>query len=292
MEIQVYIDGKWFPKSEAKVSVFDHGLLYGDGVFEGIRSYHCLVFKLKEHLDRLWESAHTILLKIPLSQKEMTGAVVETLRRNALSDAYIRVVVTRGPGDLGLDPNKCKRPTVIIITDKIVLYPERLYQHGLEIITVPTVRNFPEAVNPALKSLNYLNNILAKIEANNSGYLEALLLNHQGYVAECTGDNIFMVKNGTLLTPPTYVGVLKGITRQAILEMARGKKAAAEERILTRHDLFNADEVFLTGTAAEVIPVVKIDGRTIGSGKPGPQTQAFMKAFHELTKKEGVRYSL
>lgn len=292
MELEIYIDGKWFPKKEAKISVFDHGLLYGDGVFEGIRSYHCLVFKLKEHLTRLYESAHTILLKIPMSREKMTEVIVETLKRNRLPDAYIRVVVTRGVGDLGLDPEKCKRPTVIVITDKIVLYPDRLYAKGLEIITVPTVRNHPEAVNPALKSLNYLNNILAKIEANHAGCKEALLLNQQGYVAECTGDNIFMVKNGTLLTPPTYVGALKGITRSAILEIARRQKIAAEEKILTRHDLLNAEELFLTGTAAEVIPVVKLDGRTIGEGEPGKLTRSLMKAFRDLTKKDGVRYSL
>lgn len=292
MELEVYIDGKWYPKSQAKISVFDHGLLYGDGAFEGIRAYNGLVFKLKEHLERLYETAHTILLKIPLKKMEMIKVITETLRRNRLLDAYIRVVVTRGVGDLGLDPEKCKRATVIVITDKIVLYPDRLYAKGLEIITVPTVRNHPEAVNPALKSLNYLNNILAKIEATNCGYMEALLLNHQGYVAECTGDNIFMVKNGALLTPPEYVGVLRGITRGAILEIARGKKIEAKERILTRHDLFNADEIFLTGTAAEVIPVVKIDGRTIGSGLPGVLTQRLMKAFRDLTRKDGIRYSL
>lgn len=292
MELEVYLDGRWYPKSEAKVSVFDHGLLYGDGVFEGIRSYNGLVFKLKEHLDRLYESAHTLMLKIPMDRKEMIQVMIETLRRNRLKDAYIRVVVTRGVGDLGLDPEKCKRPTVFVITDKIVLYPDPLYKNGLEIITVPTVRNFPEAVNPAIKSLNYLNNIMAKIEATHSGYKEALLLNHQGYVAECTGDNVFLVKNGTLLTPPTYVGALKGITRGAILEIAERRKIPIEERVLTRHDLFNGDEVFLTGTAAEIIPVVKIDGRTIGIGQPGPLTRSLLKAFHELTKKDGVRYSL
>ncbi len=292
MELEVYIDGKWFPKSEARISVFDHGLLYGDGVFEGIRSYNCLIFKLEEHLARLYESAHTITLKVPYDRKKMTEVITRTLRRNRLRDAYVRVVVTRGVGDLGLDPQKCPKPTVIIITDKITLYPDRLYQNGLEIITVPTVRNHPEAVNPALKSLNYLNNILAKIEATNSGYMEALLLNSQGYVAECTGDNIFMVKNGTLLTPPDYVGILKGITRAAILDIARKKKIPAEEKVLTRHDLYNADEIFLTGTAAEVIPVVQLDGRTIGRGEPGLMTRLLMKEFRELTKKEGVRYTL
>ena len=296
MENQIYLDGKWYPKSEAKISVFDHGLLYGDGVFEGIRAYNGLIFKLREHLERLWESAHTLMLKIPMTEKEMERAMVQTLQRNHLSNAYIRVVVTRGVGDLGLDPAKCKKATIFIITDKIALYPEEFYVNGLEIITVPTVRNLSEAVNPSIKSLNYLNNILAKIEAKNAGCVEALMLNHQGYVAECTGDNVFMLRqeNGkpVLLTPPVYLGALKGITRQAILEIAKAKKMAFEERVLTRHDLFNASEVFLTGTAAEVIPVVKIDGRVIGKGKPGPLTDALRRDFHRLTGKDGVRYSL
>lgn len=292
MELQIHLDGEWLPKSEARISVFDHGLLYGDGVFEGIRSYGGLVFKLKEHLVRLWESAHTLMLEIPISQKQMQDIIIETLRRNKLTDAYIRVVVTRGVGDLGLDPAKCKKPTIFVITDKIVLYPESLYRKGLDIITVPTVRNLPEAVNPSIKSLNYLNNILAKIEAKNSGCMEALMLNPQGYVAECTGDNIFMVKNGALITPPTYLGALKGITRQAIIELADDIGIDFEERVLTRHDLFNANEVFLTGTAAEVIPVVKIDGRVIGSGKPGKSTERLRAAFRALTKKDGVRYRL
>ncbi len=226
----------------------------------------------------------------------MERAIVETLQRNNLKDAYIRVVVTRGVGDLGLDPAKCKKATVFIITDKISLYPEELYKKGLDIITVPTVRNLNEAVNPSIKSLNYLNNILAKIEAKNSGCIEALMLNAQGYVAECTGDNVFMVKeeNGatSLLTPPTYLGALKGITRQAIIEIAQGKRLNVEERVMTRHDLFNADEVFLTGTAAEVIPVVKIDGRVIGTGKPGKVTQGLLSEFHKLTRRDGVRYGL
>ena len=291
-EIQIYLDGEFVPKSQAKVSVFDHGLLYGDGVFEGIRAYSCLVFKLKEHLIRLWESAHTIMLQIPMTQEEMMEAIIETLKRNHLRDAYIRVVVTRGVGDLGLDPANCKRPTVFIITDKIVLYPESFYRNGMDIITVPTVRNLPEAVNPALKSLNYLNNIMAKIEAKNSNYREALMLNHQGYVAECTGDNVFIVKNGILLTPPTYLGALRGITRQAIMDLALRNDIPCQERVLTRHDLFNADEAFLTGTAAEVVPVVKIDGRQVGRGKPGQVTRKLMSAFRDLTKKDGARYTL
>ena len=296
----VYIDGKFVPKNEAKISIFDHGLLYGDGVFEGIRSYGGLVFKLHEHLERLWESAHTLMLKIPMTEKALEKAIIETLRKNRLRDAYIRVVVTRGVGDLGLDPDKCLKPTLFIIADKIALYPKSLYRNGLDIITVPTVRNLPEAVNPSIKSLNYLNNILAKIEAKNSGCMEALMLNHQGYVAECTGDNVFMVRKEKvgnkqkpfLITPPTYLGALKGITRQAIIELAAKKKISFEERVLTRHDLFNANEVFLTGTAAELIPVVKIDGRTIGSGKPGPVTAVLTKAFHQMTKKDGVLYKL
>ncbi len=296
----VYLNGSWVSANEAKISIFDHGLLYGDGVFEGIRAYGGLVFKLQEHLDRLWESAHTLMLKIPMSQKEMQRAIVETLQKNRLRDAYIRVVVTRGVGDLGLDPSLCKVAGVFIITDKIVLYPKELYKNGLQIITVPTVRNLPEAVNPSIKSLNYLNNILAKIEAKNSGCMEALMLNHQGYVAECTGDNVFMVKRekkmgksrDVLITPPVYVGALKGITRQAIMEVATQKRIEVEERLLTRHDLFNANEVFLTGTAAEVIPVVRIDGRQIGNGKPGPVTGVLLKAFHALTRRDGVRYNL
>ncbi len=299
MSIQIYIDGEFYAKENAKISVFDHGLLYGDGVFEGIRSYRSCVFKLREHLDRLWESAHTLMISIPLTKKEMEKAILETLRRNRLKDSYIRVIVTRGVGDLGLDPALCPKASVIIITDKIKLYPDSLYQNGLNIITVPTVRNLPEAVNPSIKSLNYLNNILAKIEAKNSGCVEALMLNHQGYVAECTGDNVFMIKYGEdhlkkplLLTPPTYLGALKGITRQAIIEIAAKQKISFEERVLTRHDFFNADEVFLTGTAAEVIPVVKIDGRVIGSGKPGAVTQKLLKGFHAVVNKDGVKYTL
>ncbi len=298
MSIQIYIDGKFYAKEDAKISVFDHGLLYGDGVFEGIRSYNSCIFKLDEHLDRLWESAHTLMIQIPMTKLEMQKAIIATLKKNSFTDSYIRAIVTRGVGDLGLDPSLCKMPTVIIITDKIKLYPESLYQNGLSIITVPTVRNLPEAVNPSIKSLNYLNNILAKIEAKNSGCVEALMLNHQGYVAECTGDNVFMIKHEgvskkpILLTPPTYLGALKGITRQGIIEIAARQKIVFEERTLTRHDLFNADEVFLTGTAAEVIPVVKIDGRVIGTGKPGKVTQQLLKGFREIVLKDGVRYTL
>jgi len=290
--LKVYINGKLVEKENAKVSVFDHGLLYGDGVFEGIRSYDGLVFKLKEHLDRFFESAKTLMLKIPLSRQEITGAIIQTLAANRLKDAYIRLVVTRGEGDLGLDPRKCDHPTLIIITDRIVLYPKKLYREGLEIITVPTQRNIPSAVDPQIKSLNYLNNILAKIEAVNAGKEEAIMLNHAGYVAECTGDNIFIVKQGELLTPPTYVGALKGITRLAVITIARREKISFREEIITRHNLFNADETFLTGTAAEVIPVVKVDGRVIGNGKPGTLTLRIMQEFHQLTRTDGVRYHL
>ena len=291
MGLKIYIDGRFYEKDEAKISVFDHGLLYGDGVFEGIRSYNRLVFKLKEHIDRLFESAHTIMLKVPLSRQGMIKAVIDTLKVNKLKDAYIRVVVTRGEGDLGLDPRKCKgRARVIIIADKVLLYPEKLYKKGLEIITVPTPRNLPEALNPQIKSLNYLNNILAKIEAGNSGYEEAIMLDSMGYVAECTGDNIFIVKGGQLYTPPQCMGTLRGITRDAILGIAAKKKIARHEHVLTRHEVFNSEEVFLTGTAAEVIPVVKVDGRLIGNGQPGRITLMLMKEFHKLTKTEGIKY--
>ncbi|MFA4843277.1 MAG: branched-chain-amino-acid transaminase [Candidatus Omnitrophota bacterium] len=273
------------------MSVFDHGLLYGDGVFEGIRSYNGLVFKLREHIDRLFESAHSIMLYIPLTKEALIKAVLGTLKTNKLKDAYIRLVVTRGQGDLGLDPRKCKgNATVIIIADKIVLYPQRLYKEGLSIITVPTVRNLPEALNPQIKSLNYLNNILAKIEAINAGCEEAIMLDSLGYVAECTGDNIFIVKNNHLYTPPQCMGTLRGITRDSVLGLARAGKIPVHEHVITRHEVYISDECFLTGTAAEVIPVVKVDGRVIGRGFPGKITLSLMKKFRELTKKEGVKY--
>lgn len=287
--MKIYINGKFVPRNEAKVSVFDHGLLYGDGAFEGIRSYKRRVFKLEEHIQRLYETAHTLMIDIPLTRRQMMEAVVATLKKNNLSDAYIRVVITRGEGDLGLDPRKCYgKPGIIIIADKITLYAKELYNKGMAIITVPTVRNYPEALNPRLKSLNYLNNILAKIEANNAGYSEAIMLDHQGYVAECTGDNIFIVKDGILSTPSH--GRLKGITRDTVLGLAKNSKIPAEERFLTRHEIYIADECFLTGTAAEIIPVVKVDGRTIGGGKPGPVTLKMMKMFHSLTGQSGVKY--
>lgn len=289
--MKIYINGKFYEKENARISVFDHGLLYGDGVFEGIRSYNRRVFKLQEHIDRLFESAQSIMLKIPLSKNDLIRALIATLKVNKLDNAYIRLIVTRGEGDLGLDPRKCsKGATVIIITDKITLYPEKLYREGLEIITVPTVRNLPEALNPQIKSLNYLNNILAKIEAANAGCDEAIMLDSLGYVAECTGDNIFVAKNGQLYTPPQCMGTLRGITRDAILELARKNKIAAHEHVITRHEVYISDECFLTGTAAEVIPVVKVDGRAIGQGKPGKLTVKLMQKFKELTLKNGVKY--
>jgi len=290
MGLKVYINAKYFDKDEARISVFDHGLLYGDGVFEGIRSYNRLVFKLKEHIDRLYESSQGIMLNISLSKDEMIKAVVDTLKLNKLDNAYIRLVVTRGIGDLGLDPRKCKGASIIIITDNIALYPGKLYKDGLAIITVPTPRNIPEALNPQIKSLNYLNNILAKIEAINSGYEEALMFTAHGYVAECTGDNIFIVKNRGLLTPPAYLGILKGITRQCVMDIAGKLGLDAKEEVITRHNIFNADECFLTGTAAEIIPVVRADKRTIGNGKPGKITLNLMKEFRKLTKMDGVKY--
>lgn len=289
--MKIYIDGKLYEKENAKISVFDHGLLYGDGVFEGIRSYDRRVFKLKEHIDRLFESAQSIMLKIPLTREQLIKEVLGTLKANKLDNAYIRLIVTRGEGDLGLDPRKCtKLPAIIIITDKIALYPQKLYREGLTIVTVPTVRNLPEALNPQIKSLNYLNNILAKIEAANAGCDEAIMLDSLGYVAECTGDNIFVVKNGHLYTPPQCMGTLRGITRDAILEIARKNKISAHEHVITRHEVYISDECFLTGTAAEIIPVVKVDGRLIGTGKPGKLTLNLMRKFRSLTSREGVRY--
>jgi branched-chain amino acid aminotransferase len=285
--MKIYIDGKYCDEKSAKISVFDHGLLYGDGVFEGIRAYNGRVFKLKEHIDRLFKSAKAILLTIPLSHEEMMRAVVETCRRNKLRDGYIRLVVTRGVGTLGLNPNRCINPSVIIIAGKIQLYPEELYRKGLEIITVPTVRNLHSALNPAIKSLNYLNNILAKIEAMNGGCEEAVMLNAEGFVAECTGDNIFILNGKQLRTPPLSAGALYGITREVVMELAEQAGLTVSEPNLTRYDLFNADECFLSGTGAELIPVVKIDGRLVGSGKPGPATAQLISAYRSLTNRSG-----
>src|SRR5437867_1683611 len=274
--MKVYLDGKFCDQNDAKVSVFDHGLLYGDGIFEGIRAYHGRVFKLKEHIDRLFYSAKAILLEMPLSHAEMMEAVLEACRRNKLRDGYIRLVVTRGVGGLGLNPRTCHSPSIIVIADRIQLYPPEYYKRGLDLITVPTVRNLHSALNPAIKSLNYLNNILAKIEANNSGCEEAIMLNAEGFVSECTGDNLFIIKNGQMFTPPLSAGALYGITRGVVMDLARESGVSVSEPNLTRYDVFNADECFLTGTGAEIIPVVKIDGRIVGTGKPGPITKSLV----------------
>jgi len=281
---KVWLNGRLVSPEEAKVSVFDHGLLYGDGVFEGIRSYGGRLFRLEEHVRRLFDSANGIRLAIPLTPEEMGKAITETLEANGLKDAYVRVVVTRGVGTLGLDPNRCRDPNVFIIVDKITLYPPELYENGLEVVTAATMRNHPNAVNPRIKSLNYLNNILAKIEAIDAGTLEAVMLNHQGFVAECTGDNVFIVRDGRLFTPPIAAGILKGITRDEIIAIAAELGIEVREENLTRYDLYVADECFLTGTAAEVVPVVRIDKRTIGSGKPGPVTRRLAEEFHRRTR--------
>lgn len=288
-EMLIYMNGSFVPKSEAKVSVFDHGFLYGDGIFEGIRCYQGNVFRLDAHLKRLYESAKSIMLEIPIPYDEMKEAVLETIRRNGLEDAYIRLVVSRGAGDLGLDPRNCGKPEVIIIAGQITLYPKELYENGMEIITIPTRRNLPDALNPKIKSLNYLNNILAKIEATRAGVMEALMLNADGYVSECTGDNIFIVKDGEVYTPPTYLGALDGITRRAIMDICKELNIPCHEVPFTRHDVYVADECFLTGTAAEVIPVTMVDGRSIGDGKPGPMTKKLIEEFHKLTKVDGTK---
>ena len=284
----IYIDGEFLPKAEAKVSVFDHGLLYGDGVFEGIRSYNGRVFKLEEHLERLYDSAKSIMLKVPIPIETMKETVLETLRRNHLTEAYIRLIITRGVGDLGLDPDKCPKPSIIIIADKIVLYPQKFYEDGLEIVTASVRRNYAEAINPRIKSLNYLNNILAKIEGKQAGAEEVLMLNAEGYVVECSGDNIFWIKNEILVTPPVHMGILEGVTRNSVIQLARDAGMQVEERVFTRHDLYIADECFLTGTAAEVIPVVKIDRRTIGNGHPGKITQRLISAFRQYANTCGT----
>jgi branched-chain amino acid aminotransferase len=282
--MKVYISGKFYDKADAKISVYDHGLLYGDGVFEGIRCYNGKVFKLDEHLDRLYDGARHIHLEIPLTRQAFGEAIYETLRVNGLKEAYIRAVVTRGIGTLGLDPRKCGKPEVIIITDSIQLYPPEMYEKGLELATVATIRNHPAALDPRIKSLNYLNNVLARIEATLCGCEEALMLNHKGEVAECSGDNIFIVKHGVLKTPPPDAGILKGITRGVVIDLARQAGIPVQEVPLTRHDIYAADECFLTGTAAEIIAVSKVDGRVIGSGKQGPITKLLHQRFHELTR--------
>jgi branched-chain amino acid aminotransferase len=278
----IYMSGQLVPKSEAKVSVFDHGFLYGDGIFEGIRVYEGNIFKCREHLIRLYESAKSILLEIPMKIEELEDAIVETVRANELSDGYIRLIVSRGVGDLGLDPASCRIAEVIIIADQVRLFPDELYKKGLEIVTVPTRRNTPDALNPKIKSLNYLNNVLVKIEARRAGVLEALMLNHEGYVCEGSGDNIFLVKNGKMITPPGYLGALEGITRAAVMEIAKEKGYEVVETPFTRHDVYVADECFLTGTAAEVIPVISVDGRVVGQGVPGDVTKEMISDFRSI----------
>lgn len=283
----IYCDGKFMDGQEAKISVFDHGLLYGDGVFEGIRAYNGRVFKLKEHIDRLYESANVILLNIGISRREMMDIVLESVRKNNLRDAYIRLVVSRGTGDLGLDPRKCPKAQIICIAGSITMYPQAMYENGMEVITASTRRNAVDALNARIKSLNYLNNIQAKIEANRAGVMEALMLNQQGYVCEATGDNIFLIKDGVLSTPPVSVGALKGITRDTVIALAKEERIPVAEELFTLHDVYIADECFLTGTAAELIPVTAVDSRVINDGKPGPIFRKLLERFRELTQTEG-----
>lgn len=284
MSQKIYIGGKLLDREDAKISVYDHAVLYGDGIYEGIRSYGGKLFRLAGHIDRLWESAKAIWLEIPMSKEELTKAVEDTLAINGIQDGYVRLVVTRGSGPMGLDPHRCSNPQVIIIADNISLYPEEFYRKGLEIITSSVPRNHPAALNPRTKSLNYLNNIMAKIEGIQAGCPEALMLNQWGEVAECTGDNIFFVRHGKLLTPPVNACLLEGITRNVVIELAREMGIEVREAPLSRHDAYIADECFVTGTAAEVVPVVKIDSRVIGDGKPGPMTRELTDRFHKLVR--------
>lgn len=292
MSLLIYLNGEFVPKEEAKISVYDHGFLYGDGVFEGIRAYSGNVFRLKEHVNRLYDSAKSIMLSIPHTKEEMEEIILETLRKNRFDTAYIRVIVSRGVGDLGLDPKKCSRAQVIVIAEELALFSKDLYEKGLEVISVSVRRNRPDTLSPNVKSLNYLNNILAKIEAHQAGVSEALLLNTEGYIAEGTGENVFMVKDGRILTPPVYLGALKGITRGAIIEVAKRLGYPMEEQPFTLHDVYSADELFFTGTAAEVVPVVKVDGRVIGEGKPGPITLHLLEEFRKVVTQDGVKIYL
>jgi branched-chain amino acid aminotransferase len=285
---KIYIDGEFFDEADAKVSVFDHGLLYGDGVFEGIRFYNGRVFRMEEHMERLWESARSICIEIPMSRRDLDAALLETIRQNDLRDGYVRLVVTRGVGNLGLNPAQCKRPSVIIIAAKVALYPEEVYRRGLTVVTVATRRMGPATLNPAIKSLNYLNNVLARIEANLAKADEALMLNDAGNVAECTADNVFIVKRGQIMTPPIAAGALRGITRAVVFDIAKELGLRISEPDLTRHDIYVADEAFLTGTAAEVIPMVQVDGRTIGNGEAGAITTRMIARFRELTRESGT----
>ena len=286
--MKVFLGNKLVDEKDAVVSVFDHGLLYGDGVFEGIRAYHGRVFLLDEHIDRLYDSAKAIALEIPMTKQEMVQAVVDTCKANEIADGYIRLVITRGTGTLGLNPYLCEKAEVVIIAAKIQLYPQELYANGLKIITAGTVRNHTEALNPRVKSLNYLNNVMAKIEAINAGCMECLMLNPQGQVAEASGDNVFAIKNGVVTTPPSWCGALEGLTRNKVMELARAAGYEVRESVMARYDLYVADEVFLTGTAAEIISVVDIDKRRIGDGKPGKITKQLRDLYVERTRKEGT----
>lgn len=286
--MKVWIDGQFYEKHEAKISVFDHGVLYGDGVFEGIRIYDGCIYRLEQHLDRLWSSAKYIKLAIPLNRNELREAIVATVRANQLRDGYIRLVVTRGEGDLGLNPNNCPKPTIFIIADQIRLFPRELYENGIEVISAAVQRQPVSALNPRVKSCNYLNNILARIEANNAGAHEAIILDLRGFVVECTADNIFVVRHGIVTTPPVYLGALRGITRDAVIEIAREKQLEVREEPFTLYEVYDADEIFLTGTAAELVPVVKVDGRTIGEGRPGPVFRQLLEEFRQRAPRDGV----
>lgn len=284
----IYINGEMVPEKDAKITVYDHGLLYGDGAFEGIRVYSGKVFKLREHIARLYRSAHTLMIELPIAEEDMVQAVLSLLRTNKVENGYVRVTVTRGVG-LGLDPRGVKNPTIMIMSSKLSLYPDEMYQNGLKVMTVSTRVCPPQSLEPRIKSLGkYVANIQAKIEANRVGAGEGLMLNIQGYVAEATGDNIFLIEDGVLITPPAHVGILEGITRNTVMELARKDGITVEEKVFTLYDVYNADECFLTGTAAEVIPVATVDGRTIGGGRPGPVTKRLIEAFHAYTKVEGV----
>lgn len=288
MGLVTYVNGEFVPKEAATVSVYDHGFLYGDGIFEGIRAYQGRIFRLEQHLDRLYDSARYLMLAIPLSRQEMAAAIIETVRRTGLRDAYIRPIVSRGVGDLGLDPRKCKRASVVIIVDTIQLYPKDAYERGLRAIAATTRKTRPDALSPQAKTLNYLNNIMARVEANLAGVDEAIMLTSDGYVSECSADNLFIVRRGEVWTPPAYLGILKGVTRDAVMGLAREVGLPMLERVFTLHDIYTADECFLTGTGAEVGPVVEVDGRRIAEGRPGPISLRLIAAFRELVTREGT----
>jgi branched-chain amino acid aminotransferase len=288
MPLVTYVNGAFLPKEEAKISVYDHGYLYGDGIFEGIRAYGGRVFRLEQHLDRLYDSARYLMLDIPLSRDEMREAILETVRRSGLRDAYIRPVISRGVGDLGLDPRKCKGATVVIIVDTIQLYPKEAYARGLRAVTATTRKIRPDALSPQAKTLNYLNNIMARLEANQAGADEAIMLTGDGYVSECTADNFFIVRRGEVWTSPPFLGILKGVTRESVMALARALEIPAWEKVFTLHDVYTADECFLTGTGAEIGPVTEVDARPIGTGRPGPISLRLGEAFRELVRSEGT----